>query len=168
MDLGTVKNKLKTKKYKSIFEVGQDVRLIWKNCMTYNQDGSDFYKLADTLHKKWDEKYNKLLQDMALTNNPAAHATADASSGAGGGSSSQIKDRQGFARSLYGISKEDLGKVLVELEHRCPASIVRNAQEDEIELNIDKISASLLAELQNFVNSCAQKSKKKKAASGKK
>ena len=167
MDLGTVKSKLRNKKYKTIFEVGQDVRLIWKNCMTYNQDGSDFYKLADALHKKWDEKYNKLLQDMAMSNNPAAHAM-ETSASAGGGSSSQIKDRQAFARSLYGISKEDLGKVLVELEQKCPESIVRNAQEDEIELNVDKISAILLADLQNFVNSCAQKSKKKKAATGKK
>jgi hypothetical protein len=131
--------------------------------MTYNQDGSDFYKLAETLSKRWDEKYSKLLGDMA----PAAHTAAAASGAAAaeGSNAAQIKDRQTFARSLYNITKEDLGKVLVELESKCPAAITRNAQEDEVELNVDKIPPALLAELRNFVSSCVAKNKttKKKA-----
>lgn len=46
MDLGLVKQKVNSGKYKSIHEAADDVRLIWKNCMTYNADGSDFYNLA--------------------------------------------------------------------------------------------------------------------------
>lgn len=166
MDLGTVKSKLQKKQYKTIFEVGADVRLIWKNCMTYNQDGSDFYKLADSLSKKWDDKYNKLLGEMAPASSAAAAAGSQDTSSSGT-ATTQIKDRQAFARSLYGITKEELGKVLVELESKCPASLTRNAQEDEVELNVDKIPGDLLTELQNFVNSCGQKSKKKKTATKK-
>lgn len=47
MDLGTVKRKINEGKYKSLHEAGDDVRQIWKNCMTYNADGSDFYNLAE-------------------------------------------------------------------------------------------------------------------------
>ena len=46
MDLGLVKKKVNEGKYKSIHDAADDVRLIWKNCMTYNADGSDFYNLA--------------------------------------------------------------------------------------------------------------------------
>ena len=46
MDLGMVKKKINEGKYKTIHEASDDVRMIWKNCMTYNADGSDFYNLA--------------------------------------------------------------------------------------------------------------------------
>ena len=46
MDLGMVKKKINEGKYKTIHEASDDVRMIWKNCMTYNADGCDFYNLA--------------------------------------------------------------------------------------------------------------------------
>ena len=52
MDLGTVKKKIKNKEYTSFVKCGEDVKLIWNNCMTYNADGSDFYKLAQSLYKR--------------------------------------------------------------------------------------------------------------------
>ena len=46
MDLGLVKKKLNEGTYKTIHDAADDIRLIWKNCMAYNADGSDFYNLA--------------------------------------------------------------------------------------------------------------------------
>jgi hypothetical protein len=46
MDLGLVKKKLNDGTYKTIHDAADDIRLIWKNCMAYNADGSDFYNLA--------------------------------------------------------------------------------------------------------------------------
>ena len=46
MDLALVKKKINEGKYKSIHDAADDVRMIWKNCMSYNADGSDFYNLA--------------------------------------------------------------------------------------------------------------------------
>jgi len=154
MDLGTIQKKMKDGKYKTLYEVAEDVRLVWNNCMTYNQEGSDFYKLADLLQKKWDEKYTKLLQDVG-----AAESASSDKSKVG------LNDKRSFAKSLYTISKEDLGKILVEVESKCPAAITRSATEVEVELNVDKIPASLLQELQGFVNSA--KGKKKPPASKK-
>lgn len=154
MDLGTIRTKLKNQKYKTLYQVGEDVRLVWSNCMTYNADGSDFYKLADNLHKKWDEKYMKLLQECTAAGEPSAE-TAKVS----------LADKRNFAKSLYSISKEDLGRILVEVEAKCPAAIVKNSAEDECELNIDKIPAGLLQELNAFVATASNaKGKKKKAA----
>jgi Bromodomain extra-terminal - transcription regulation len=64
-----------------------------------------------------------------------------------------IQDRRAFAKSLYSLTKEDLGKVLVELEVKCPAAMRRNAAEDEVELNIDKISPpSAFMELKKMID----------------
>jgi hypothetical protein len=52
MDLGLVKRKINEGKYKTIHEAAEDVRLIWKNCKTYNADGSDFYNLAQVSERE--------------------------------------------------------------------------------------------------------------------
>ena len=64
MDLGLVKKKLNEGKYKSIHDVADDVRLIWKNCMTYNADGSDFYILAQNMSRKFEDKFAKLIKEQ--------------------------------------------------------------------------------------------------------
>ena len=121
MDLGTVKDKLKKREYSVPAELHKDVTLVWTNCMTYNQDGSDFFKLAASLKKKWDDRYNKLVKDLNVKEAAAASAPAEATSGAaapgssakagGGSSKASLADRRTFAKSLYQITKEDLGKV---------------------------------------------------------
>lgn len=149
MDFGTIKQKLSKRQYKTLFELGDDVRKIWHNCMTYNADGSDFYKLAEALSKRWEEKFTKLLQDLG-----EAAPAAD-------NSKPTLNDKRNFAKALFTISKEDLGKVLVEVEGKCPAAITRNASEDEVELNVDKLPAVVLQELMQFVDGA--KGKKKSA-----
>jgi Bromodomain/Bromodomain extra-terminal - transcription regulation len=177
MDLGTIKTKIKKREYKTLYQVAEDVRLVWSNCMTYNADGSDFFRLAEQLKKKWEEKYQKLLHDISSSNmttndttGSGATTTSVPSSStigaitSGGvsasatpvGSSttttkSSLADKRNFAKLLYQISKEELGKVLVDVESRHPAAIKRNATEDEIVLNIDEIPGPLLQDLYNFV-----------------
>jgi hypothetical protein len=172
MDLGTIKDKLKKNQYSSLSQVGADVRLVWTNCMTYNQDGSDFYKLADSLHRKWDDKFSKLLQEVGGGGGgtPAGGAAAASSGGAAAASAGDkvtLKEKRDFAKQLFALTKEDLGKVLVEVEARCPLAIVRNATEDEVELNVDHITAPVLQELSKFVETAAKaKGGKKKAGAG--
>ena len=64
MDLGTVKKKLEKGKYHDVSEAADDIRLVWKNCMTYNADGSDFYRLADSYRKRFEERYQKLIDEF--------------------------------------------------------------------------------------------------------
>jgi Bromodomain/Bromodomain extra-terminal - transcription regulation len=179
MDLGTIRTRLKAKSYyKTIFQVAEDVRTVWTNCMTYNQDGSDFHRLATDLQKRWDEKYTKLLSELSKAPEPASNAagsgTATAAANSATGTSGKKKDvsktasaaassgaasvpsmatlteRRNFAKSLYALSKEDLGKVLWEVDKKHPAALVKNASEDEIELNIDILPPALLSELSKF------------------
>lgn len=174
MDLGTIKKGIVDRKYKTLEEVDENVRLVWSNCMTYNQDGSDFYLLAQMLNKKWNDKLKKLKNELGLTS--SSSSTGGGASGAGmmndttGSSSNKIsiEDKRAFAKSLYKISKEELGKILVEVEMKCPTALTRNAAEDEVELNVDKLNPSIMNDLQNFVKNCGGGgggSKKKKSSS---
>ena len=128
----------------------EDIRLVWTNCMTYNQDGSDFYILAKNLSKRFEEKYAKLASELQV----------DARSDSGGGTSSNssgvvtLDEKRSFARSLYTLSKEDLGKLIVEVDNKCPAALTKNMGEDEAELNVDKIPVALFQELKTFVSNC--------------
>jgi len=155
MDLGEVKANLESGMYKSLEEAVSAVRLIWDNCMKYNADGSDFYNLAQNLSKKFEEKFAKLEKDL----NAAAEKDGKGSKGGAskGGSASEpsLEDKRIFAKNLYKISKEDLGKVIVELDTKCPAALTKNSSEDEVEINVDMISSVVFAEVSSFAKGAA-------------
>jgi Bromodomain/Bromodomain extra-terminal - transcription regulation len=161
MDLGKIKKKLASKGFKTLYEVADDIRLVWSNCMAYNADGSDFYILAQTLSEKFEKFFAKILQDHSLV--------APASSGASSSHNEvSLEDKRSFAKSLYKLTKDEVGKILVTLDEKCPAALVKNGAEDEVELNVDKISKDVFAELVQFANQCQTNNKgsKAKAKSG--
>ena len=202
MALGTIKDKLKSKQYNDVFQVAEDVRLVWTNCMTYNADGSDFFLLAKTLSKKFEDKFAKLLSDNGLregagggtgsaggaassssaaaggANPPFDASSSSASAAAGGGAGAippthlknmvSLEAKRNFAKSLYKLTKEELGKILVELDQKCPSALVKNSNEDEVELNVDKITPEVFTELVSFANQCRKAKTKKGGQVGKK
>lgn len=64
MDLGTIKKKLDKGKYEDASECADDIRLVWENCMAYNADGSDFYLLAESFSKRFEERFQKILDEF--------------------------------------------------------------------------------------------------------
>ena len=151
MDLGTLKKKIKSKEYATLYKCAEDVRLVWSNCMTYNADGSDFFKLADGLKKKWETQYTRLLQDIGTSAAGGGAADKDVPGSSSNTNKVSLQDKRNMAKMLYQITKEDLGKVLVDIEQKCPAAIKRNSSEDELELNIDAITAPVMQELMAFL-----------------
>ena len=132
--------------------------------MTYNQDGSDFFLLAKNLSKKFEEKYSKLVTDF--------HLDTKSSEGLGGSSIHSgvvtLDEKRSLAKSLYTLSKEDLGKLIVEVDHKCPEALTKNMAEDEAELNVDKIPPALFQELKTFVANCHVTSPNKKGGTKRK
>ncbi|XP_042495441.1 transcription factor GTE6-like [Macadamia integrifolia] len=64
MDFSTIKNKMEAKDgsaYKNVREIYADVRLVFKNAMTYNDESDDVHVMAKTLLAKFEEKWLKLL-----------------------------------------------------------------------------------------------------------
>ncbi|CAG8463072.1 7211_t:CDS:2 [Funneliformis mosseae] len=60
MDLTTINSKLENDQYASADEFEEDIRLMFRNCYTYNGVGSEVYNMGKTLenvfNKKWAEK----------------------------------------------------------------------------------------------------------------
>ena len=153
MDLSTVKKNIVDRKYKTLQAANEDVTHVWKNCMTYNADGSDFFILAQTLNKKWQEKFKKLLDDFQVA--PLmADSSAAGGGGVGGNSKLTLDEKRAFAKSLYKISKDELGRVLVEIEKNYPAALTRNAAEDEIEFNVDRLPSALFTVRERWLCVC--------------
>jgi hypothetical protein len=65
MDFGTIRDRMDAKDgtgYKHIQEICDDVRLVFSNATSYNQDGSDVHTMAKTLSDKFEEKWKALVE----------------------------------------------------------------------------------------------------------
>ena len=63
MDLGTVKKNLHDNVYPTIKEFLDDINLIWTNCRTYNQSGSDIVKMANHCEKIFNKNLERLFKN---------------------------------------------------------------------------------------------------------
>ncbi|KAE8662802.1 Global transcription factor group E4, putative isoform 2 [Hibiscus syriacus] len=70
MDLGTVKSRLNKNWYKSPREFAEDVRLTFRNAMTYNPKGQDVHIMAEQLSQIFEDKWASIeadyIRDMRL------------------------------------------------------------------------------------------------------
>jgi len=60
MDLGTIQKNLEAGEYDSVDAFASDVRLVWKNAMTYNSADNGIHKWALQLSQMFDKKMNRL------------------------------------------------------------------------------------------------------------
>mmetsp|Transcript_5898 Transcript_5898/g.8914 ORF Transcript_5898/g.8914 Transcript_5898/m.8914 type:complete len:215 (+) Transcript_5898:110-754(+) len=157
MDLGQIKRKIEKEEYATLHSAADDVRLVWENCKKYNADGSDFYLLAANMAKKFEEKFAKLLKELNISDKPAENTIPEPT----------LDEKKLFAKRLYKITKEELGKVIVDLDNICPAAITKNSAEDQVEINVDNISPAAFNKVMLFVTSCVGdgSGRKKKNAS---
>ena len=154
MDLGTVKQNIKS--YRTIHSCADDIRLIWNNCKKYNQDGSDFYNLADGFSKRFEERFSKVkAENPALDEEELTHAP-------------DLEEKTRFSHNIYRIKQEELGVLVEKLDAKCPDAIDKSTSDDEIEINIDQIDPRTFHDLDRYVRQCLSQSnpKKKKAAGG--
>lgn len=160
MDLGQIKKKIEDDDYPTLHACADDVRLVWDNCKAYNADGSEFYNLAESMSKKFEDKFQKLLKELNISESGGAN-------GADVIPEPTLEDKKLFAKRLYKITKEELGKVIIDLDNNCPAAITKNSAEDQLEINVDNITPAAFKKALAFVNSCIGDSagRKKKNAS---
>lgn len=149
MDLGTIRKKLETGKYTCAEEVAGDIRLVWSNCMIFNQDGSDFYHLADKFSRKFENSYASIQKRME-PDDPNRLPCVD--------------DRIKLSYDLFKVDNMELGKVLTIIEQLCPDALNRRAAEDEVLINIDMMTPQCFHEVSAFLTGC--KTKKKRASTG--
>ena len=138
MDLHTVEKKLNESKYESILDFANDCRLVWTNCKTYNQDESEYYKLASKFSKLFEQRFAKIValdEDLGDIKEPT------------------IEEKTQFSRNIFNISPEALGNVVTMLDERCEKCIDKE-DADEIEINIDLIDALTFQAVDKYVKEC--------------
>ncbi|KAJ8755056.1 hypothetical protein K2173_016585 [Erythroxylum novogranatense] len=77
MDLGTVKRKLNENLYKSPTEFAEDVRLTFKNAITYNEKGQDVHFMAQVLLKIFEERWAVIKTKFKFDRRPQARNSAN-------------------------------------------------------------------------------------------
>jgi len=59
MDLGTIRTRLKNRKYQAPEQFARDMRKVWNNCKIYNRHGSAIWHVADYMSKQFERIYHE-------------------------------------------------------------------------------------------------------------
>lgn len=94
MDLGTVKRKLDRGQYKTPHDCAVDIRLIWTNCMKYNADGSDFWLLAKSLSRRFEDRYRRVKSEFDVGEVPLVPESSTSKGSGGGGNTDTAASSQ--------------------------------------------------------------------------
>mmetsp|Transcript_21169 Transcript_21169/g.38204 ORF Transcript_21169/g.38204 Transcript_21169/m.38204 type:complete len:249 (-) Transcript_21169:261-1007(-) len=166
MDLGTVKRKLERTKYTTAAECAEDIRLIWDNCKTYNADGSDFYLLADSFSRRFEDRYRKIQAEYdtgeddvgssgkggssATVGSPTTGSTVTTSK-SGGAPSLESKTR--FGANLFRLSGTELGHLMQVIDLKCPQALEQpgGGAVGDVEINVDLMDSRTFTELDRYV-----------------
>lgn len=136
MDLGLIQRKLDSKRYPTPNEYAEDVRLVWRNCMTYNKEGSDYYNMAKMLDKHFGDKFAKI-----------KWSTADAPKAE---RAPTLAEKRAFSQQVYLVGSATLGRVIDILDKDCP-DCIRSVNADDVEINIDSIDKRTFWEVNKLV-----------------
>lgn len=172
MDLGTVKKRLEESYYANETQFADDVRLVWNNAKTYNQPGSGIYVTADSLSKMFERRMSKVKKSEP---SPTAAAGATAATVAGGAPKSKKKapstgvatkpvtqsDKVKFSTLIHSLTAPQIGKVVDMITKACPLAL-NEEDEDDLEIEVDKIDRTTLHALNAYCESCTGNSDVKK------
>ncbi|GFP79160.1 transcription factor gte4 [Phtheirospermum japonicum] len=163
MDLGTVKNRLTQSWYKSPMEFAEDVRLTFRNAMTYNPKGQDVYVMAEQLSKIFEDKWADMKKTIDIPESiDPKRKTMDAVVAQPGKVPvlKKPKAKDPDKREMTYDEKHKLSVNLQDLPSEKLENVVqiikkRNSsvsqQDDEIEVDIDSVDTETLWELDRFI-----------------
>lgn len=61
MDLGTVRERLLTGRYRTHNDFARDVRLVWRNALTYNKPGTPVHIMAEAMSNHFEKKFTEMI-----------------------------------------------------------------------------------------------------------
>jgi len=136
MDLNTIKKKIEDGVYNEasipIEECAADIRLVWSNCMLYNQDGSDFYHLALTFAKKFEDvfaQFRKMHKIAAPTAEKEASASETPVVEEDLNRIPSLDERVQLSYDIFRINHIEMGQVLTFIEKNSPSGIAHKTGE---------------------------------------
>jgi len=185
MDLGTIKRKLDRNQYETAAQCAADVRLVWKNCMLYNAEKSDFWLLAKTLSRRFEDRYRKVKNEFYVGEEPAEDedeeeeeeeeesedeeeefddAMDDAGKSSGLSAQQMTLDAKArLASNLLILTGPELGHVITTIQlSKCPAALeVSRGVRDKMEIVVDEMDPQLFEQISRYA---AEKASTRKRA----
>lgn len=149
MDLGTVRTNVTKRKYKELWQIWADIRLIWENCRTYNGPSNPYTIKANALSQMFEERLQKLtgitqrksgrkrkrprrLDDML----PPPRFT-------------RPLDKRALEEEINSLSLEELDKVVTMLVERGRAI---KDEKGDYEIDYDAIGEETVCEMESLLN----------------
>ena len=126
MDLGTVKKKLENGEYKIFKDFMSDIILIWNNCKTYNQPGSEIVKMANHCEKKIKQLIDKQFKNYQNKN------TNKKSESNGLTFAQKIK----LIENIRELSNETLTQIIKIILKDCPKGI-EDIDSEKMQIKVD-------------------------------
>ena len=154
MDLGTVKRKLERHQYATAHECALDIRLIWKNCLTYNADGSDFWLLAKNFSRRFEDRYKKIKAEFnvgEVLGDATTTCESDLTKPAGTRDGAVTLDNKALLASrIFLLSGVELAHVMTTIENHCPDALDQVGDSAHIEINIDALDNKTFTDLEKY------------------
>jgi hypothetical protein len=162
MDLGTIQGRLDQSKYPNADKFAADVRLVWRNAMTYNRPDSEIYRNAEKLGKMFEKRFNSRKSAGGSTENKAGGGTKrKRADGKNENVSVTRGDRVTFSKLVDKLSSEELGQLVDMVQRDCPTAL-NEEDEKEIEIEINAIDSATLMNLIEFAQTCVSQSQNKR------
>mmetsp|Transcript_36514 Transcript_36514/g.88500 ORF Transcript_36514/g.88500 Transcript_36514/m.88500 type:complete len:207 (+) Transcript_36514:100-720(+) len=176
MDLGTIKRRLERNQYDTAHQVAEDIRLVWHNCMTYNADGSDFWLLAKSYSRRFEDRYRKVKNEFDVgedlfdedegdesdegePSKPKSSSSKKSKESSDENASTHptkgntsLDSRARFGSNIFLLNGVELGHVVTTLELECPNALIEDGSK-QMEINIDAIPQQVFGRLSAFVES---------------
>ena len=131
MDLGTVRKNLLNGDYILFQDFMTDINLIWKNCRTYNIDGSDIVKMANHCDKKMRQLMDKQFKNYKPKGDNKAKAKNESQS-------LTITEKSKLIDSIREQSNEGLTQIVKIILKECPKSI-EDIDSEKLQIKIDML-----------------------------
>jgi hypothetical protein len=183
MDLGLVERILLDGGYPNIQDFADDVQLVWQNCLTYNQPGSDVVRMAEELKRLFTEKWQKLVADLEagvfvaeapsspkktpskyvepisdeVISKPRAPRPARKKAAVDSRPMS-FEEKKVLSSDITKLTVDMLQRVVEIIQSRAPTASSQ-ANDMEIEIDLDKLDATTLRELEKYVKGAIGKKK---------
>ena len=157
MDLGTVKTKLQNDEYKLFQDFMSDINLIWKNCRTYNQNGSEIVKMANHCDKKMKQLIEKQFKNYQNKNNNKKNSSSNLT----------YEQKIKLIENIRELNNDILTQIIKIILKDCPKGI-EDIDTEKLQIKVDLLDHKTFESINQIIEKNKMNNNNDKAKSSKK
>ena len=137
MDLSTAKSKLLKNEYLTFQDLYNDIDLIWKNCKTYNREGSEIVKMAIHCEKVFKKQMEKQFKNYIISSGKKEKNDYKNNNNNNEGNLT-MTEKMNLTDKIRILSNEGLTQVVKLIMKECPNGI-EDIDSEKLQIKIDLI-----------------------------